>query len=241
MSYKILIVDDNPNVLKLLNISLSKAGYDIVEAENGEVAFQVANKEIPDLIISDIMMPQMDGIELCWMIRENSKVPLVPFIFLTSFDDSEMEIRGFRAGADEYLNKPIDRKELLERVEELLDRTQKLKTIEDNTESKKAFAGELKDLSIVELVQMLNLNKKSGVLKIDGQGKGEIYLKDGQLIGAKTESQEGEEAVYELVAFEKGTFNFEVSDEEYPNNVTNGTMNVIMEACRIMDEKRLGE
>ncbi|MCK4558350.1 MAG: response regulator [Calditrichia bacterium] len=241
MSHKILIVDDNPNVLKLLNISLSKAGYEIVEAENGEVAFQVANKEIPELIISDIMMPQMDGIELCWMIRENSKVPLVPFIFLTSFDDSEMEIRGFRAGADEYLNKPIDRKELLERVEELLDRTQKLKTIEDKTESKKAFAGELKDLSIVELVQMLNLNKKSGVLKIDGEGKGEIYLKDGQLTGAKTESVEGEEAFYELVSYEKGTFNFEVSDKEFPNNVKNGTMNVIMEACRIMDERRSGE
>jgi len=240
MGKKVLIVDDNPNVLKLLNISLSKAGYDIVEAENGEVAFQVANKEMPDLIISDIMMPQMDGIELCWMIRENSKVPLVPFIFLTSFDDSEMEIRGFRAGADEYLNKPIDRKELLERVEELLDRTQKLKTIEDKAESKKAFAGELKDLSIVELVQMLNLNKKSGVLKIDGPSKGEIYLKDGQLLGAKTESKQGEEAIYELVTFENGTFNFEISDEKYPNNISTGTMNVIMEACRIMDEKRSG-
>jgi hypothetical protein len=88
---------------------------------------------------------------------------------------------------------------------------------------------------------MLNLNKKSGVLKIDGEGKGEIYLKDGQLVGAKTGTQEGEEAVYELVTFEKGTFNFEVSDKEYPNNVTNGTMNVIMEACRIMDERRSGE
>ena len=241
MGKKILIVDDNPNVLKLLNISLSKAGYQIVEAENGEVAFEVANREIPDLIISDIMMPQMDGIELCWMIRENSKVPLVPFIFLTSFDDSEMEIRGFRAGADEYLNKPIDRKELLERVSELLDRTQKLKTIEDKTDTKKSFAGELKDLSIVELVQMLNLNKKSGVLKIDGKGSGEIYLQGGQLIGAKTAAKEGEEAVYEMVAYDKGTFNFEVSDKKFPNNIKTGTMNVIMEACRIMDEKRHGE
>ena len=241
MAKKILIVDDNPNVLKLLNISLSKAGYDIVEAENGEVAFQMANKEKPDLIISDIMMPQMDGIELCWMIRENSKVPLVPFIFLTSFDDSEMEIRGFRAGADEYLNKPIDRKELLDRVADLLDRTQKLKNIETKTESKKAFAGDLKDLSIVELVQMLNLNKKSGVLKIDGPGKGEIYLKDGQLIGAKLADKEGEAAVYEMVTFDAGTFNFEISDQEFPFNINNGTMNVIMEACRIMDEKRAGE
>jgi len=238
MAGKILIVDDNPSVLKLLNISLSKAGYNIVEADNGETAFEVANKEYPDLIISDIMMPQMDGIELCWMIRENSEIPIVPFIFLTSFDDSEMEIRGFRAGADEYLSKPIDRKELLERVEELLERTGKLKTIEDTTESKKAFSGDLNDLSIVELVQMLNLNKKSGILRIDADIQGEIYLKNGQLFGARTADKEGEEAIYSLVTLSKGNFNFELSDKEVDQNIKNSTMNVIMEACRIMDENR---
>ena len=238
MGRKILIVDDNPSVLKLLNISLSKADYEIVEAENGEVAFQVANKEMPDLIISDIMMPQMDGIELCWMIRENSEVPLVPFIFLTSFDDSEMEIRGFRAGADEYLNKPIDRKELLERVEELLSRTDKLKTIDDTSDSKKAFEGDLKDLSIVELVQMLNLNKKSGILHIDGAKQGEVFLQNGQLIGAKTEANKSEEAIYELVTFDQGSFKFEVTDDGLVANIKNSTMNVIMEACRIMDENK---
>ena len=88
---------------------------------------------------------------------------------------------------------------------------------------------------------MLNLNKKSGVLKIEGKGSGEIYLQGGQLIGAKSGDQEGEEAIYELVTYEKGTFNFEVSDEEFPNNIKSGTMNVIMEACRIMDERRHGE
>jgi response regulator RpfG family c-di-GMP phosphodiesterase len=242
MSHKILIVDDNPSVLKLLNISLSKAGYNIVEADNGETAFEVANREYPDLIISDIMMPQMDGIELCWMIRENSKVPLVPFIFLTSFDDSEMEIRGFRAGADEYLSKPIDRKELLERVADLLKRTGKLKTYEDTSNKKKGFSGDLNELSIVELVQMLNLNKKSGILIIDSDTiKGEIYLREGQLVGAKTLNNEGEKAVYDLAALEKGAFNFELSDEKYDHNINNSTMNVIMEACRIMDEKRHSE
>ena len=239
MGKKILIVDDNPNVLKLLNISLNKAGYEVVEAENGEMAYEVANKEQPDIIISDIMMPQMDGIELCWMIRESSTIPLVPFIFLTSFDDSEMEIRGFRAGADDYLNKPIDRKELLERVEELLNRKDKLKTIEDSTENKKAFSGDLKDLSIVELVQMLNLNKKSGVLKINAAGKGEIHLKNGDLYAANTDKKSGEDAIYELVTYNEGLFDFVVSEEEVEKNINNSTMNVIMEACRIMDENRL--
>ena len=88
---------------------------------------------------------------------------------------------------------------------------------------------------------MLNLNKKSGVLKIEGRGSGEIYLQGGQLIGAKIDDKEGEEAIYEMVTFENGTFNFEVSDEEFPFTIKSGTMNVIIEACRIMDERRQGE
>lgn len=240
MGAKILIVDDNPNVLRLLNISLSKAdaGYEIIEAENGEMAFELANKERPDLIISDIMMPQMDGIELCWMIRENSEIPLVPFIFLTSFEDPETEIRGFRAGADEYLNKPIDRKELLQRVEELLRRTHTLKEKGTESEQHKSFSGDLKDLSIVELVQMLNLNKKSGILHINSEKEGQIYLKDGLIWSAVCGPLSGEQAVYELVGFSEGSFIFEVKDFEIERNIKNSTMNVIMEACRIMDEKR---
>ncbi|MCB0283752.1 MAG: response regulator [Calditrichae bacterium] len=239
MAEKILIVDDNPSVLKLLNISLNKAGYEVIEAENGEEAFDIANKELPDLIISDIMMPQMDGLELCWMIRENSQVPLVPFIFLTSFDDPETEVKGFRAGADKYLNKPIERKELLERVDELLNRKKKLNDIEKQESEKKAFAGDLKDLSIVELVQMLNLNKKSGVLHISAETNGKIYLKDGQLHAAECNNLSGEEAVYKLVEQITGKFNFEINEVTKERNINGSTMNVIMEACRIMDESRL--
>jgi len=240
MGAKILIVDDNPNVLRLLRISLTKSGkdYEILEAENGEQAFGIANKEKPDLIISDVMMPQMDGIELCWMIRENSEIPLVPFIFLTSFDDPEMEIKGFRAGADEYLSKPIDRKLLLRRVEELLERSQNVKKIENSSEKQKGFSGDLHDLSLVEVVQMLNLNKKTGRLKIDGNISGTIYVKEGQLWYAKSDKNEGEAAMYELVPLEEGTFQFNSEKVDVERNVQNSTMNVIMEACRIMDEAK---
>ncbi len=241
MGAKILIVDDNPNVLRLLNISLTKAGkdYEIIEAENGEKAFELANKEKPDLIISDVMMPQMDGIELCWMIRENSEIPLVPFIFLTSFDDPEMEIRGFRAGADEYLSKPIDRKLLLQRVEELLARTRNLKKIEDTGEKQKGFSGDLKDLSLVEVIQMLNLNKKTGLLKVQSDKlNGTIYIKDGQLWFVESGDLKGEEAMYKLVPLDEGTFQFQSQQVDVERNVHNSTMNVIMEACRIMDEAR---
>ncbi len=238
MAEKILIVDDNPSVLKLLNISLSKAGYDVIEAENGEEAFEVANENLPDLIISDIMMPQMDGLELCWMIRENSKIPMVPFIFLTSFDDPETEVKGFRAGADKYLNKPIERKDLLEKVQELLSRKNKVNDVAKRELDNKGFGGDLSDLSIVELVQMLNLNRKSGVLKIEAKTTGEIYLKDGQLHAAKCLDLIGEKAVFKLVELQDGKFNFELSEVAIERNIEGSTMNVIMEACRIMDESR---
>ncbi len=238
MAEKILVVDDNPSVLKLLNISLSKAGYDVIEAENGEEAFEVANENLPDLIISDIMMPQMDGLELCWMIRENSKIPMVPFIFLTSFDDPETEVKGFRAGADKYLNKPIERKDLLEKVQELLSRKNKVNDVAKRELDNKGFGGDLSDLSIVELVQMLNLNRKSGVLKIEAKLAGEIYLKDGQLHAAKCLDLIGEQAVYKLVELQDGKFNFELSEVSIERNIEGSTMNVIMEACRIMDESR---
>ena len=157
---------------------------------------------------------------------------------MTSFEDAEMEIRGFRAGADEYLNKPIDRKELLQRVEDLLARTKNLKEMGNKSDKQKGFSGNLNELSIVELVQMLNLNKKTGILQINAGIKGNIYLKDGQLFAAETGDKSGEQAVYDLVSENVGTFNFQITDYKTDRNIENSTMNVIMEACRIMDERQ---
>ncbi len=235
MNKKILVADDEMHIVHVVAIKFRNNDYEVVTAENGEEAFATANKELPDLIISDIMMPQMDGLELCWMIRENSKVPVVPFIFLTSFDDPETEVKGFRAGADKYLNKPIERKDLLKSVEELLSRKTKLN---DMGSENKGFAGDLKDLSIVELVQMLNLNKKSGALNITAGETGKVYLKDGQLHAAECGDLVGEDAIYKLVEQVEGKFNFEINDVSIDRNINSSTMNVIMEACRIMDEKQ---
>ena len=241
MGAKILIVDDNPQVLRLLNIFLSKAeeGYEIIQAENGEVALQLANEEKPNLIISDVMMPKMDGIELCWMIRENSEIPLVPFIFLTSFKDRETAVRGLRAGADDYLTKPVDKKKLITSVKDLLERKKSLDSLDEKTEKHKGFSGDLEDLSVVEVVQLLNLNKKSGVLKIDNGGKSFVYINKGNLWAVRKGDKFGEEALYEIVAQKKGVFQFDVSEVSVEQNIVNSTMNVIMEACRVTDEQNM--
>ena len=242
MSKKILIVDDNEHVLKLLKISLEKAGYEVSQAANGDEGLDRAKETLPDLIISDVMMPMTDGIEFCWMIRENSPIPMVPFIFLTSLEDQEMEIRGFRAGADEYLIKPVDRSVLLEKVETLLERANRVKSIDNNpTEALKGFEGNLADLSLAEVIQLLNLNQRSGVLYIEAAGKGEIVFQNGQMVYGKYGDLLGEAAVYKVVPSLKGTFRFEPGQKQVERNIEGSTMNVLLEACRLEDEHKLND
>ncbi|MBN2364562.1 MAG: response regulator [Calditrichaeota bacterium] len=241
---KILIVDDNPHVLKLLSISLQKAGFEVYTAENGDQGFEKVNEVKPDLVISDVMMPQTDGIEFCWMVRENSEIPMVPFIFLTSLSDQDMEIRGFRAGADEYLVKPVDRKVLLEKVETLLGRAQKVKKVENEQVSQmKGFEGNLADLSLVEMIQLLNLNKRSGRMDVMAEKKGEIFFNKGEMIYARVNNDIlGKEAINKLVTYKTGMFRFEpVSSPDVKPNIEGSTMNVLLEACRLMDEASSGQ
>lgn len=238
MAKKILIVDDNEHVLKLLKISLEKASYKVYQASNGDEGLEKAKEVLPDLIISDVMMPMTDGIEFCWMIRDNSPIPMVPFIFLTSLEDQEMEIRGFRAGADEYLVKPVDRSVLLEKVETLLERATRVRSIDNSpAEAVKGFEGNLADLSLAEVIQLLNLNQRSGVLHVETDEKGKLVFKKGRMIFGKFGDLEGEDAVYKVVPQKEGTFRFEPSEKEVKQNISGPTMNVLIEACRLEDEK----
>ena len=237
---KILIVDDNPHVLKLLRISLEKAGYEVHTAENGDQGLEITQKVKPDLIVSDVMMPETDGIEFCWMVRENSEIPMVPFIFLTSLSDKEMEIRGFRAGADEYLVKPVDRNVLLDKVRTLLNRAKRVKSMDDEEAPQmKGFEGNLADLSLAEVVQLLNLNTRSGTLEVIGEKSGKIIFDSGNITFAQIEDIEAEEAINKMVMYREGIFKFEPKVGKYKPNIQGATMNILLEACRLMDEADL--
>ena len=240
MAEKILIVDDNEHILKLLRISLERAGYEVYEAKDGDEGLQKAKEVLPDLIISDVMMPTTDGIEFCWMIRENSPIPMVPFIFLTSLEDKEMEIKGFRAGADEYLIKPVDRDVLLDKVQTLLARARKVQSI-DNKEAKqvKGFEGNLADLGLAEVIQLLNLNRRTGVLVVEADQKGKIVFDNGEMLYAVYGAATGEEAIYQCVPQKQGKFRFEPRRENVEPNIQGATMNVLLEACRLADESGL--
>jgi len=123
MVEKILIVDDDVNALKLIGYTLHKEGYEIVVAQSGQEALVKAQEEKPQLVILDIMMPRMDGYEVCRLLRAIPQTAQVPVIMLTAKGQVEDKVAGFEAGADDYLTKPVTPAELVMRVKALLLRS----------------------------------------------------------------------------------------------------------------------
>jgi len=121
-NFKIFLVDDEPDVLEFLGYNLRKEGYEVFSCLNGEEAVQRAAEIFPHLIILDVMMPGMDGIETCTEIRKIPELQDTIVIFLTARSEDYSQIAGFEAGADDYLTKPIKPKILLSRVKALLRR-----------------------------------------------------------------------------------------------------------------------
>ncbi len=128
---KILLVDDEPDILEIVSYNLSNEGYQVITAENGVEGVKKAKKEKPQLIILDVMMPEMDGIEACENIRKVPELKEAIITFLTARGEDYSQVAGFDAGADDYITKPIKPKVLVSKVKALLRR---LKKEEDNGE-----------------------------------------------------------------------------------------------------------
>nr|WP_321407097.1 response regulator transcription factor [uncultured Carboxylicivirga sp.] len=121
-NYKILLVDDEPDIIEFLGYNLRKEGFTVFTANNGEQGLKVAQAEIPELIILDVMMPEMDGIETCEEIKRIPALKNSIVAFLTARGEDYSQIAGFDAGADDYITKPIKPKVLISRVKALLKR-----------------------------------------------------------------------------------------------------------------------
>ena len=119
---KILLVDDEQDILEIVSYNLSQEGYQIVTATNGKEAILKAKKELPQLIILDVMMPEMDGIEACENIRRIPELESTIITFLTARSEDYSQVAGFDAGADDYISKPIKPKVLVSKVKALLRR-----------------------------------------------------------------------------------------------------------------------
>jgi len=123
MQKKILLVDDEPDILEFLKYNLEKADFTVFTAKNGKEAIALAEQITPDLIVLDVMMPELDGVETCHELRKIDKLTQTLIVFLTARGEDYSQIAGFGAGADDYITKPISPKLFLAKVNALFKRT----------------------------------------------------------------------------------------------------------------------
>ena len=120
---KILLVDDEKDILELVGFNLEKEGYEVHTATDGRKALEIARKIHPDLVLLDVMMPEMDGMETCREMRDDPKLKNIMIAFLTARGEDYSQVAGFEAGADDYIQKPIKTRILISRVKAMLRRS----------------------------------------------------------------------------------------------------------------------
>lgn len=118
----ILVVDDEQDLLDLIEYNLKKEGFEVLKAEDGEEGIEVAREHSPDLVLLDIMMPKMDGLEVVEVMRNDGDLKRIPIIFLTARGDEKTEVEGLNKGGDDYITKPISTTKLISRIKAVLRR-----------------------------------------------------------------------------------------------------------------------
>ena len=162
--FKILIVDDEPDILEFLEYNLVREGYEVLTASDGEEALRLAEKEHPDLIILDIMMPRMDGVEVCRQLRSRPEFDNTVIAFLTAREEDYSQIAALDVGGDDYITKPIRPRVFISRVNALMRRSERLKTEEVEADSGILRVGDLvidpDRVSVLKGDEVIELAKK---------------------------------------------------------------------------------
>ncbi|RMH40165.1 MAG: response regulator [Deltaproteobacteria bacterium] len=255
---RILVADDDAWILRMVTTVLEKRGYRVDTATDGREALDRATASPPDLVITDVMMPRMDGWELVRALRARPEFAFVPVIFLTALSSDDDRIRGFRLGADDYLPKPFRFEELDLRVANTLRRTQmieraareRIQTVpapppppaKPDGSGAFAIAGSLAQIGLSSLLTLLELERKSGVLTLRAAGGGDtarIWLRDGRVVQAEIDGRDAprdEECIYHLLTWSDGSFDFDSQEVDRPDRVGQTTTHLLMEGARRLDE-----
>jgi len=238
MKGKVLIVDDDPIMGNLLEVRLSEAGFEAHYFESGEEALNKIHQVKPDIIISDIVMPVMNGYELHRRLRQDEATSGIPFLFLSAKSEKSDQMKGLRMGADDYVCKPFKIEDLIERMERVMENASKAKIFH----SQDNFSDDLSEMKLNEVLQIIELTHKSGELILNypnGEKIGRIAFRNGKLINAEKPPLDGIEAFFELIEETEGFFEFygkTAMDE--PEKITDTNRSIFLKLSHLIIESK---
>lgn len=202
---ELLAVDDNELVLRVLEDHFGSRGWTVRAAHSGAEALDELHRGMPDVIVSDVLMPVMDGWTFYEAFRRLPGSDQVPFVFLTVESDIPKRVRGLRLGADDYLSKPFDARELHARIDRLL--TRRATVAAARKESGALLSGSVEHLAISDLLQILALNGNDGTVVLEEEGReGRIELERGNLVHAAVGRVHGTKALHRMLGWSRARF-----------------------------------
>ena len=236
---RILMVDDEIDYLMLLKLKLVNEGFDVAASDNAKEALAAMEKDPPDLVVADVMMPGMDGIAMFRKMRE-AKAPWgeTPLIFLSGMDDAETKVDALHLGAEDFLVKPADLKELAARIRNVIRRDAKWRR-GAGTAQAAGVVGDLRNLSVPDIVQTLHLGLKTACVRVTGKGgEGKIWFENGRIRHAELGAVSGELAFYEMLRWQEGPFVIAHGQTTKLRTIEMDEMQLMMEGLRRLDEER---
>ena len=242
MAPHVLVVDDDAWILRMVATVLEKRGYSVETAVDGEDAVVKAAAHAPDLIITDVMMPKMDGWTLVRTLRAQAEFATIPVIFLTALATEEDRIRGFRLGADDYLTKPFRFEELDLPVAKTMRHTDAMIQETRDSLAGPSLKGDLSLLGLSSLLVLIEMERKTGLLTLRAPEDGptaQVLLREGRIVHARLDQAEepvDAECVYYLLTWGAGDFEFIACLIEGHDRIGSSTTHLLMEGARLMDE-----
>ncbi len=200
---KILIVDDNQPFVEFLSVNLKKNGYEVLKSYSGKQAFEILSSEKPDMILLDIILPDMNGINILRKIKADKILRDIPVILLSGVSQPATKVEGLKLGAEDYITKPFSMDELLARIELHIKRKQ----VPSLPDVPPTLGGDLSTVSLKDIIDIFLFERWTGKIILESDGsKGEMVFKDGNLISSKCDGVSGESAMDRMLKWHKGKF-----------------------------------
>ncbi len=234
---KILVIDGDPKNLQILKESLESANFRVVVTGNGNDAWNLIATQRPDIIVSEVDIPGLDGFQLLEKLQQDPVLATIPVVFLTNRRNIEDRIKGLSTGVKDYMVKPLHVKEVIARLQMILRRLEHVRGEEAETTRK--VVGRLEENNVETLVESYGVEKRTGILSLyDRHNRnGEIYFRNGSVVNAQLGNFRAEKAVYQMLPWDRGHFIMTFKDVNVDDEITVSNLGLLLQGFKRIQER----